>query len=170
MAALTDKEKVRIDGLRKENGIKNMYYTRYFLIRYAVVFFFFVNLYWLLLLLLSGKSIMSFLPILLGGMGAACMWEQYQMYTREQKTARITQSYFYLIIAVNGALILLTLLNQYRYFYPFLSNSTAAKLFIIIILALGMLISAWMLRKLNQINQKKDRQYHRIQQYLASLK
>ena len=39
MAALTEKEKRELDATRRENGIKNMYYTRYFLIRYVVVFF-----------------------------------------------------------------------------------------------------------------------------------
>ena len=49
MAALTEKEKRELDATRRENGIKNMYYTRYFLIRYVVAFFFFINLYWIYL-------------------------------------------------------------------------------------------------------------------------
>ena len=51
MAALTEKEKRELDATRRENGIKNMYYTRYFLIRYVVAFFFFINLYWILMFL-----------------------------------------------------------------------------------------------------------------------
>ncbi len=170
MAALTEKDKEKLDRLRKENGIKNMYYTRYFLIRYAVAFFFFVNLYWVLTLILSGSSAILLLPLILAGIGAVCMWEQYQMYTREQKPARLTRYYFLLIIVVNSFLLLVTLLNQYRYFYPFFAANVTAKWFIVTILVLGVLISVWMLKKLKAINQKSDRQYYRIQQYLASFK
>ena len=77
--------------------------------------------------------------------------------------------YFQLIIAVNIVLILATLFNQYHYFYPFLSESTTTQIFLIVMLLLGILMASWMLVKLGRINHNSDKQYYRIQQYLASL-
>ena len=45
---MTEKEKQELEARRKEAAIKNMYYTRYFSVRYATAFFFFANLYWML--------------------------------------------------------------------------------------------------------------------------
>lgn len=170
MAALTEQEKERIEALRKENGIKNMYYTRYFLIRYVVAFFFFANLYWILMFFLSGSPTFVLIPFLLATLGAICMWEQSRMYSREQKPAIKTHFYFVTIIAVNACLILATLFNQYHYFYPFLSVSSTTKIFLLVLLSLGILLSLWMLAKLKRIAKNEDRQYYRIQQYLASIK
>lgn len=102
-------------------------------------------------------------------LGAICMWEQSRMYSREQKPAVKTKLYFQLIIAVNIVLILATLFNQYHYFYPFLSESTTTQIFLIVMLLLGILMASWMLVKLGRINHNSDKQYYRIQQYLASL-
>lgn len=169
MAALTGQEKKKLDETRRENGIKNMYYTRYFLIRYVVAFFFFVNLYWILMFFSTDNVSFIVIPFFMAVFGAICMWEQSRMYSREQKPAVKTKLYFQLIIAVNIVLILATLFNQYHYFYPFLSESTTTQIFLIVMLLLGILMASWMLVKLGRINHNSDKQYYRIQQYLASL-
>ena len=167
MAALTEKEKKELDITRRENGIKNMYYTRYFMIRYVVAFFFFINLYWALMFFTAEHLSFVFIPLFMAAFGAICMWEQWKMYSREQKPAVKTHFYFQLIITVNAVLILVTLLDYYHNFYPFFSQSGTTKIFLLIILSLGILLSVWMLIKLRRINRNSDRQYYRIQQYLA---
>ena len=112
MVALTEQEKKKLDETRRENGIKNMYYTRYFLIRYVVAFFFFVNLYWILMFFSTDNVSFIVIPFFMAVFGAICMWEQSRMYSREQKPAVKTKLYFQLIIAVNIVLILATLFNQ----------------------------------------------------------
>lgn len=169
MARLTDQEKQKIESLRKENGIKNMYYTRYFLIRYVVAFFFFANLYWVLMIFLSKPTISIIIPSLLASLGAVCMWEQSRMYTKEQKPAVKTHFYFVTILVVNSLLLVVTFLDQFQYFYPFLAVNETAKTLLISILLIGNVIAAWMLVKLNRINQKTDRQYSRIKRYLHSI-
>lgn len=62
---MTEKEKQELEARRKEAAIKNMYYTRYFSVRYATAFFFFANLYWMLMLYLSNASFVLLLPLLL---------------------------------------------------------------------------------------------------------
>ncbi|MDZ5583859.1 hypothetical protein [Enterococcus cecorum] len=169
MARLTDQEKQKIESLRKENGIKNMYYTRYFLIRYVVAFFFFANLYWILMIFLSKPTVFVIIPSLLAGLGAICMWEQSRMYAKDQKPAVKTHFYFVTIIVVNSLLLIATLLDQFQYFYPFLAVNATSKTLLMGILFTGDVIAAWMLVKLHRINQKKDKQYDRIKRYLQSI-
>lgn len=169
MAALTEKEKRELDATRRENGIKNMYYTRYFLIRYVVSFFFFINLYWILMFLSASNFSLVIIPVLMAAFGAICMWEQSRMYSREQKPAIKTQFYFQIIIALNTILIIATVFKQYHSFYPFLSENGTTQVFLIVMLLLGIMISSWMLVKIARINRNSDKQYYRIQKYLASI-
>ena len=61
---MTEKEKQELEARRKEAAIKNMYYTRYFSVRYATAFFFFANLYWMLMLYLSNAGLLLLLPLI----------------------------------------------------------------------------------------------------------
>ena len=92
MAALTEKEKRELDATRRENGIKNMYYTRYFLIRYVVAFFFFIDLYWILMFLSASNFSLVIIPVLMAAFGGICMWEQSRMYSRD-KNLRLRRNF-----------------------------------------------------------------------------
>ncbi|MCK1247664.1 hypothetical protein MX059_02645 [Streptococcus uberis] len=163
-------EKERVETLRKTNVIKTMYYTRYFMVRYVVTFFFFVNLYWAIMLYLSKASAVAFLPILLGAFAGFAMWEQFRMFTTEQKEAKVSKLFFKTTIAVNSCLMILALTGQSHFLYPFFNESQASLIVIITLLTIGMLLSLWMLVKIYRIDANKDRQYVRINRYLASLK
>ena len=166
MATLTKKE---LDATRRENGVKNMYYTRYFLIRYVVAFFFFINLYWALMFFFVGHLSLIIIPLIMVVFGAVCIWEQSRMHSINQKPAVKTQFYFQSIIAVNIVLLLAVLFEQYTNFFPFFSERGSTKMLLLVILCLGILLSSWMLVKLGRINRKSDKQYYRIQQYLAAI-
>ncbi|CAM2872225.1 membrane protein [Streptococcus agalactiae LMG 14747] len=167
---MTDKEKAKLESLRQENAIKNMYYTRYFLIRYVVTFFFFINLYWLLMLYLSASFSVMVIPITLIGFSIYAMWEQSRMYTKTQKKAKVTSLLFKVQILTNGLLSILILLGKGNYLFPFFSETTNTQLFLIAMLLLGILLALWMLSKLHRIDKKADKQYRRIENYLATVK
>ncbi|MEQ9764332.1 hypothetical protein ABPS01_06620 [Streptococcus sp. ZJ151] len=167
---MTDKDKIKLESLRKENAIKNMYYTRYFLIRYIVTFFFFLNLYWILMLYLTSSFLAMILPIVLSGVSIYAMWEQTRMYTRTQKQAKATSLLFKLQILANVFIVILVLLGQERQLFPFLNDDMNGKFFIIAMMLLGILLATWMLTKLYRIDKKVDKQYRRIQNYLATVK
>ncbi|MGG6796220.1 UNVERIFIED_CONTAM: hypothetical protein KB582_10570 [Streptococcus canis] len=167
---MTDKEKVNLESLRQENAIKNMYYTRYFLIRYVVTFFFFINLYWLLMLYLSASFNVMVLPIILIGFSIYAMWEQARMYTKTQKKAKATSLLFKIQIFVNATLSLLIIFGWANYLLPFFSDMLTIQLFLIAMLLLGALLATWMLIKLHRIDKKTDKQYRRIEKYLATVK
>ncbi|KHD46093.1 hypothetical protein ACVRZD_02080 [Streptococcus hongkongensis] len=166
---MTRNDKKRVESFRQKNAIKTMYYTRYFLVRYVVTFFFFINLYWAVSLYLLHTLASIILPILLGLFAGVAMWEQYQMFTTEQPKAKYSKAFFKTIIAVNGCLGLLTLAGQSRVLFPFFNETFSTRLFIVGILIIGALLSFWMLVKISRIDANKDRQYVRINRYLASL-
>lgn len=167
---MTDKEKAKLESLRQENAIKNMYYTRYFLIRYVVTFFFFINLYWLLMLYLSASFSVMVLPIILIGFSIYAMWEQARMYTKTQKKAKVTSLLFKVQILANVTLSLLITFGWASHLFPFFSDKLNTQLFLIAMLLLGVLLAACMLTKLHRIDKKTDKQYRRIENYLATVK
>ncbi|WP_242258965.1 hypothetical protein [Streptococcus thoraltensis] len=167
---MTDREKVKLESLRQENAIKNMYYTRYFLIRYIVSFFFFINLYWLLMLYLTSSFTMMVFPIFLIVISIYAIWEQARMYTKTQRRAKGTTLLFKIQIGANVLFSTLVIFGQGHHLFPFFSNTITTKLFIIAMLVLGILLSYWMLVKLNRINRRTDKQYLRIKNYLTTVK
>lgn len=162
-------EKERVEALRQTNAIKTMYYTRYFMVRYVVTFFFFVNLYWAMMLYLSKVSAVAFLPVLLVAFAGFAMWEQFRMFTTEQKEAKVSKLFFKTTIAVNSCLAIMTIAGQSINLYPFLNTSFASKMVILSLLAVGVVLSFWMLIKINRLDTNKDKQYVRINRYLESL-
>ncbi|EGJ27776.1 hypothetical protein [Streptococcus porcinus] len=162
--------KEKMETIRQTSALKTMYYTRYFMIRYVVTFFFFTNLYWIIMLYLSKASATVFIPIVLGTFAFFAMWEQFKMYSTKQKKATVTKTFFKTTIAVNACLIVMTLAGQSYILYPFFNTSFTSRMVVTSLLALGILLSFWMLVKISHINTNKDRQYARINRYLASLK
>ena len=163
---MTDKEKQELEARRKESALKTMYYTRYFSVRYATAAFFFVNLYWTLMLYLSNARLAMMLPMAVALFAALAMWEQTRMYTRE---AKLTKLFYGISLSLNVLLILLVLLNRFSLLYPFFTARSATQVFLIMILLVGILLNLLMLAKLNRISHRADKQYQRIQKYMASL-
>ena len=166
---MTEKEKQELEARRKEAAIKNMYYTRYFSVRYATAFFFFVNLYWILMLYLSKADLVLLLPLLLTVLAALAMWEQTRMYTVHQKEATLTRFFYSLSTVMNVVLLALVLTGQYHFLFPFYSLSTTTVIFLSIIMLSGLILSLFMLRKLSRIHRHTDKQYKRIQEYIAAV-
>ena len=91
------------------------------------------------------------------------------MYTINQREAKLTKLFYGISLSINVLLILLVLLNQFSLLYPFFTASSATQVFLIMILVVGILLNFLMLAKLNRISHKVDKQYQRIQKYMASL-
>lgn len=162
--------KDKVEELRQANAVKTMYYTRYFIVRYVVAFYFFINLYWTLMLYLTESYLPMVLPLSLGLFGAATVWEQFRMFTINQKTAQVSKAFFKVSFISNSILLALTVLSAHQAFYPFLNESLQARLTLIGFLVIGLVVSTLMLHKMSIIDNQKDRQYKRISRYLMSLK
>ncbi|MBZ2155464.1 hypothetical protein K1I51_02180 [Streptococcus anginosus] len=166
---MTEKEKQELEARRKETAIKNMYYTRYFSVRYVTAFFFFANLYWMLMLYLSNAGLVLLLPLLLTILAALAMWEQTRMYTVHQKEATLTRFFYNVSALANVLLLLLVFAGQYHFLFPFFSISTTTVTVLTVVLSLGLLLAILMLRKLSRIHHHTDKQYKRIQEYIATV-
>ncbi len=167
---MTTKRKEKLEGLRKENAVKNMYYTRYLLIRYVVAFYFFVNLYWTLVLTMSEAYSAMVLPIVLMVFAALAIWEQTRMYSKEQRSPRVTIGFFRVSVIANLSIIGLVVFQQSAHLFPFFNVNLSSSLVLIGIQLVGLLLSSWMLLKLHRINRNIDKHYYRIRQYLSAIK
>ncbi|MCW1052608.1 hypothetical protein OJ610_07170 [Streptococcus anginosus] len=166
---MTEKEKQELEARRKEAAIKNMYYTRYFSVRYATAFFFFANLYWMLILYLSKAGLVLLLPLLLTVLAALAMWEQTRMYSVHQKEATLTLFFYNISALANVLLLIIVFVGQYHFLFPFFSISTTTVTVLTVVLLLGLLLAILMLRKLSRIHHHTDKQYKRIQEYIATV-
>lgn len=164
---MKEAEKRALEALRREESIKNMYYNRYLLVRYAVQFFFFVNLYWFLACLLAATYAASVLPFLLLVLAGLAMWEQAQMRRREQKAPKGTMFFFRMSLLTNSLLLIFLLLGQGGQVFPFLNVQGEKALLLAGIQFLGLVASIFLIKKLEQIQNKTDRTYQRIEAYLA---
>lgn len=160
----------KMEELRKTNAVKSMFYTRYLVVRYTVTFFFFLNLYWALSLYLAENLVLMIWPLALLALAGLAMWEQFKMFTIDQKEAIQTKRLFQTTLISNGLALVLVALKQQAQLFPIFNHSGRAAMILGGLLVIGMAISVAILRRLVVIDNRQDRQYGRINRYLLSQK
>ncbi|WP_244856945.1 hypothetical protein [Oceanobacillus sp. J11TS1] len=154
-----------IEQNRKKLSIKSMYFNRYLLVRYVSALFFFTNVYWLLSLLMSDSSL-YFIPLVLIIVLLFSVVEQVKLFSKHTNNAKYTNYSFKILLFTNVALILPTCFSSsFTQLYPFLLNQEKSKVLVLIILAIGILLSALILYRLYRIKHDEDKHYERIKQY-----
>lgn len=121
------------------------------------------------MLYLSNAGLLLLLPLLLTILAALAMWEQTRMYTVHQKEAILTRFFYNVSILANVVLLLLVFAGQYHFLFPFFSISTTTVTVLTVVLSLGLFLAILMLRKLSRIHHHTDKQYKRIQEYIATV-
>ncbi|RFA32028.1 hypothetical protein CAI16_19170 [Virgibacillus dokdonensis] len=150
---------------RKKLSVQSMYFNRYLLVRYASALFFFTNLYWFLSLLMSGSSLFV-IPLILIITLIASVVEQVKLYSAHTNNARYTKYSFITLLLTNVWLIIsISFLSMFHQLYPFLTNQMKYRVFILIVLVLGIVLSAIILRRLKKIKYNEDKHFERIKQY-----
>lgn len=165
---MREAHKQQLEALRIENGIKSMYFTRYLAVRYTVALVLFVNLFWALMVGMSHITSGLPLPLIMSILSGIAMFEQALMNTPNQKKARISQMLFKVNILVNAFVLSLLGLNNYQWLFPYLKMNSQTVVVLLVIQIIGVLLSSLMLRKMSLIDKKADRQYYRIERYLAA--
>lgn len=155
---------------RNKVAVKNMEYTRYIGIRYALALLLFSNLNWLIALFLS-KSVMFFIPLLLGSYLVLAVFEQIKVYSNHNLELKHTKRYF----LAQGIINLLLLAGAFyspffQQAFPFMANTQQGLLGIGAVLVLGAVIAFISGRKLIKIEQQEDRLYKEVTKYKNSLK
>lgn len=158
------------ESYKKEVSLKNMEYTRYIGVRYALALLFFANLNWFISLIVS-KSALLFIPLLLLLYITLPIYEQIRLYSNKKTSLKYIKKYFAIQLVVNILLLILSLLPQfYEKAFPFMAISFQGLAGITFVLLLGTIASAASLKKLVKIHDKKDRLYKQVLKYKKALK
>ncbi|WP_152655731.1 hypothetical protein [Oceanobacillus sp. CFH 90083] len=158
-------EKTQIEQNRKKFSIKSMYFNRYLLVRYVSALFFFTNLYWMISLLISDSSLYVIPLILMAGL-LFSIAEQVKIYSNHTNNAKYTKYSYLMLLITNLILIIPTCFSSsFTQLFPFLLNQEKSKILVLIILVAGILLSALILYRLNQIKHNEDKHYERIKNY-----
>ncbi|REJ16835.1 MAG: hypothetical protein C6W57_07730 [Caldibacillus debilis] len=167
---MNEEERMLIEKNRQMLSLKSMYFNRYLLVRYVTALFFFTNLYWMILLILS-KSSYVYIPIAFMAILTMSIAEQVKIYNSHTNNPQYTRYSFIVMIFANAVLIVPTSISYtFEKLYPFLANQMQSRLLILSILLAGILLSALVLHRLNQIRNNEDKQYKRIKEYEAAIK
>lgn len=167
---MTKAEKQNMDARRREAALTNLYYNRYFMVRYLTSLFLFVNVYWTVMLYTATSPVYILaLPATLVVLSCLTMWELALMNTQKQKEAKVTPLLYRVTLGVNVFIVVASLAQQYTRLFPFLTTSIKSLLVVIGLQLTGALLSLLVLSRLKRIRHKADKQYQRIQTYLKSI-
>lgn len=156
--------------MKNKTALKNMEYTRYIGVRYALALFLFTNLNWSIALFLS-KSFLIILPLLLVLYTAFAALEQIKLYSKKDYPLKHTKNYFTSQAFVN-LFLSLTFFSSALYdkAFPFMASSTQGKVGTAALIGIGLIISVLSIKKINKIEQKKDRLFKEVSKYKKSMK
>ena len=158
---MTKKEQLEIERQRRETALKNTFFNRYLLLRYTIALFFFGNIYWLLNQFIR-PSFVIVLPITLIVLAILATVEQFRLYGKRIVRLGITQMFVRLQAIISTGLLALTWTSWFTYLFPIFENNQVARVFVFIVLLLGLVISLLDIRRIQDIYQQKDKAYQRF--------
>ncbi|KAB7665828.1 hypothetical protein [Bacillus sp. B1-b2] len=162
---MNNNDRALLEKNRKKQSLKSMYFNRYLLVRYVTALFFFSNLYWLISLVLS-DSILYVIPLVLILFLLASFAEQVKIYSSPTNNARYTKYCFTALLVTNVICILpVCFSSSFAHLYPFLVNQDKSRILVLTILIFGLLLAAFILRRLDKIRHNDDKHYARIKSY-----
>lgn len=159
-----NRDPFQIEDQRKAASLRNMYFNRFLGIRYATALFFFVNLYWGLSLLLAGTKLFLIPAALFLFYGSVAI-EHMRLYSTHTNDLPITKICYWVQLFLNIGLLILTFTPIFQKLFPFLADTIEARLLLATILLVGCLLCAFVLRRLHNIRQDRDRHFQRIEAY-----
>lgn len=163
------KSKEELEKLRQESSWKNNLFSRYMLFRYSLALFFFANIYWILTGLYR-PSIYLILPLAGLCLSVVATAEQFRLYGKKEPVLTHTKFAF----QGQGLISLLALLvslvpGQFSLAYPAFADTLTGKSFIASLLVLGLITVAFNLKRVKEVEEKRDKFYHRFKQSFGHL-
>jgi putative membrane protein len=154
------KERQEIERQRRETALKNTFFNRFLLLRYSIALFFFGNIYWVLIQFIRPSLVMIF-PIILVVFSILATVEQFRLYGKRSVRLGITQMFVCLQAIISTGLLVLTWTSWFTYLFPIFENNQLARVFVFIVLLLGLVISLLDIRRIQDIYQQKDKAFQR---------
>lgn len=144
---------------KRQLSLKNFYFNRYLMLRYATACFLFSNLYWLLLL--PGIDLVALLPVSLLVLASLVCLEHLKLYGHVSADVRgklVYHRYFYISQGVvNGLLIGLILTGfGFQQLLPMFSTDVTTRLIVGLIPLLGLWLAWGCVVRLHKIESNTD--------------
>ncbi|MBS5421927.1 MAG: hypothetical protein KHX47_02045 [Streptococcus salivarius] len=158
---MTKKEQLEIERQRRETALKNTFFNRYLLLRYTIALFFFGNIYWLLNQFIR-PSFVIVLPITLIVLAILATVEQFRLYGKRDERLKVTQMFVRSQAVIQVGLLVLTWTSLFTTLFPIFENNQAARLFVFVILLLGLGLCLLNLKRIQEIYERKDKAYQRF--------
>ena len=140
------KERQEIERQRRETALKNTFFNRFLLLRYSIALFFFGNIYWLLIQFIRPSLVVIF-PIILVVFSILATVEQFRLYGKRSVRLGITQMFVCLQAIISTGLLVLTWTSWFTDLFPIFENNQVARVFVFIVLLLGLVISLLDIRR-----------------------
>ena len=158
---MTKKEQLEIERQRRETALKNTFFNRYLLLRYTIALFFFGNIYWLLNQFIR-PSFVIVLPITLIVLAILATVEQFRLYGKRDERLKVTQMFIRSQAVIQMGLLVLTWTSLFTTLFPIFENNQTARLFVFVILLLGLGLCLLNLKRIQEIYERKDKAYQRF--------
>lgn len=158
---MTKKEQLEIERQRRETALKNTFFNRYLLLRYTIALFFFGNIYWLLNQFIR-PSFVIVLPITLIVLAILATVEQFRLYGKRDERLKVTQMFVCSQAVIQVGLLVLTWTSLFTTLFPIFENNQTARLFVFVILLLGLGLCLLNLKRIQEIYERKDKAYQRF--------
>ena len=158
---MTKKEQLEIERQRRETALRNTFFNRYLLLRYTIALFFFGNIYWLLNQFIR-PSFVIVLPITLIVLAILATVEQFRLYGKRDERLKVTQMFVRSQSVIQMGLLVLTWTSWFTTLFPIFENTQAARLFVFVILLLGLGLCLLNLKRIQEIYERKDKSYQRF--------
>lgn len=158
---MTKKEQLEIERQRRETALRNTFFNRYLLLRYTIALFFFGNIYWLLNQFIR-PSFVIVLPITLIVLAILATVEQFRLYGKRDERLKVTQMFVRSQSVIQMGLLVLTWTSWFTTLFPIFENNQAARLFVFVILLLGLGLCLLNLKRIQEIYKRKDKAYQRF--------
>lgn len=158
---MTKKEQLEIERQRRETALKNTFFNRYLLLRYTIALFFFGNIYWLLNQFIR-PSFVIVLPVTLIVLAILATVEQFRLYGKRDERLKVTQMFVRSQAVIQVGLLVLTWTSLFTTLFPIFENNQAARLFVFVILLLGLGLCLLNLKRIQEIYERKDKAYQRF--------
>lgn len=155
------KERQKIERQRRETALKNTFFNRYLLLRYSIALFFFGNIYWLLNQFIRPSLVMIF-PVILIAFSILATVEQFRLYGKRHERLGITQMFVRLQAIILTGLLVLTWTSWFTNLFPIFENNQVARVFVFIVLLMGLVLSLLDIRRIQDLYQRKDKAYQRF--------
>ncbi|HGK0558807.1 TPA: hypothetical protein ACJY0H_000349 [Streptococcus pneumoniae] len=156
------KERQKIEQQRREMALTNTFFNRYLLLRYSIALFFFGNIYWLLNQFINPSPIIF--PIMLIVFSILATIEQFKLYGNRKEKLGITLMFVRIQMLISIGLLVLTWTSWFKNLFPIFENNQVARLFVFVVLLLGLVLSLLDIRRIKKIYKRTDKAYQQFVQ------